>query len=100
MKSKKVTYKELKQTMDSFIIELINVKRAVDYDHTLLLKYIESNGHDGKLTKFLKKESENDKQKLRDRDGEDRADGKGNKPIKRSKPKVKKSISKSKYTPV
>ena len=100
MKSKKVTYRELKQTIDSLIIELINVKRAMDYDHTLLLKYIESNGHDEKLTKFLKKEMKNDNKALRDRDGESGGTEKGDKSVKKRKSKPKKSTKKSKYTPV
>ena len=60
-KSKKVTYKELMERNAFLLDKLIEVKRAVDYTHTLIIAYIDCNGDEEKLKQFLKKENENGK---------------------------------------
>lgn len=94
MKQKKVTYKELKQIIDIALAEQINIKRAVDYSHTLLLKYIDSNGDSDNLKKYLEKEAKNDDKTLRDRDGENKQTDKSTKSVKKRKQKSKKSVKK------
>ena len=94
MKQKKVTYKELKQIIDIALAEQINIKRAVDYSHTLLLKYIDSNGDSDNLKKYLEKEAKNDDKTLRDRDGENKQTDKSTKSVKKRKQKSKKPVKK------
>ena len=58
-KSKKVTYKELMERNDFLLSRLMQVEKAVNYTHTLIIAYIDSNSHQEKLKEFLEKENEN-----------------------------------------
>ena len=60
-KAKKVTYKELMERNDFLLRRLLEVERATNYIHSLIISYIECNKHQEKLKKFLKEET-NDKQ--------------------------------------
>ena len=42
-KSKKVTYKELMERNDFLLSRLMQVEKAVNYTHTLIIAYIDSN---------------------------------------------------------
>ena len=61
-KSKKITYKELMERLNFVLGKMMQFERALDYNHTLVLKYIEFKGDVKKLRDFLKKEDKNNEQ--------------------------------------
>ena len=65
-KQKKVTYKELMERNDFLLSRLLEVERAVNYTHSLIVAYIDSNEDSEKLVKFLKEQGEKDGQAQRD----------------------------------
>ena len=77
MKAKKVTYKELANRIDIMLQRVMQISNAMDYTHTLLVKYIEMNKDIDKLKEFLKKEEEDAQAKRSDTEG-DREDKSGN----------------------
>ena len=70
-KPKKVTYKELIKRNDFLLSRLLEVERAVNYTHTLIIAYIDSNNHQDKLKNYLEKENNKNEQT-------DRSDTEGN----------------------
>ena len=60
-KAKKVTYKELMERNDFLLSRLMEVERAVNYTHTLILAYIDANDHQDKLKQFLEEQNKNGK---------------------------------------
>jgi hypothetical protein len=54
MKRKKITYNQIMETCNALYNKLLQVEKAVNYNHTLTLAYIDCNGDQDKLTKFLK----------------------------------------------
>ena len=70
-KQKKVTYKELMERNDFLLSRLLEIERAVNYTHTLIIAYIDSNNHQDKLKNYLEKENNKNEQT-------DRSDTEGN----------------------
>jgi hypothetical protein len=58
MKRKKITYNQIMETCNALYNKLLEVEKAVNYNHTLTLAYIDCNGDQDKLTKFLKEMNE------------------------------------------
>ena len=58
-KRKKVTYSELMERNDFLLSRLMEMERAVNYTHTLIISYIDCNKDQDKLKEYLKKESDN-----------------------------------------
>ena len=96
MKEKKVTYKELMQRLNFLFEKLIHIERTLNFVYTLELKYIEMNGDTEKLTKFLEKEAENDRQASENSPGASGQTESGDSKVKKIKSTPKKSIRKSK----
>ena len=90
MKEKKVTYKELMQRLNFLFEKLIHIERTLNFAYTLQLKYIEMNGDTEKLTKFLEKETENERQASEDSSGTSGEVGSGDKKVKKAKQKIEK----------
>ena len=57
-KQKKVTYKELMERNDFLLSRLLEVERAVNYTHSLIVSYIDCNSDSEKLVKFLKEQGD------------------------------------------
>tara|TARA_R100000664_G_C2752148_1_gene139434 strand:- start:1200 stop:1526 length:327 start_codon:yes stop_codon:yes gene_type:complete len=53
-KRKKVTYNELMERNDFLLSRLMEMERAVNYTHTLVISYIDCNGDQEKLKNHLK----------------------------------------------
>ncbi len=68
-KSKKVTYKELMERNDFLLSRLMQVEKAVDYMHTLLIDYIDCNGDQEKLKQFLEEVTKDGQSNTSDIDG-------------------------------
>lgn len=75
-KSKKVTYKELMERNDFLLTRLMEVERATNYMHTLIISYIACNKHEDKLKKYLEENSKNGQENGSDSEG-DRKDKSG-----------------------
>ena len=75
-KAKKVTYKELMERNDFLLSRLMEVERAVNYTHTLIIAYIDANKHHDKLKQFLEEQNKNGKTDGSDTKG-DRKDKSG-----------------------
>ena len=56
-KRKKITYNELMERNDFLLSRLMEVERAVNYTHTLIISYISSNNHEKKFKNYLEKEA-------------------------------------------
>ena len=96
MKEKKVTYKELMQRLNFLFEKLIHIERTLNFVYTLELRYIEMNGDTEKLTKFLEKETENDRQASENSSGASGQTESGDSKVEKIKSTPKKSIRKSK----
>ena len=59
-KTKKVTYKELMERNDFLLSRLLEVERAVNYMHTLVISYIACNKHEEKLKQYLEENNKNE----------------------------------------
>jgi len=57
-KRKKVTYNELMERNDFLLSRLMEMERAINYTHTLIISYIDCNEDQEKLKTYLK-ETEN-----------------------------------------
>jgi len=84
-KAKKVTYKELMERNDFLLSRLLEVERATNYVHTLIITYIACNKHEDKLKKYLEEHNKNEQANRSDTKG-DRKDKSGDKDV-RSKSK-------------
>ena len=62
MKKKKLTYNELSNKIDLFINRMMEIERAINYTHSLVISYIDSNDHSDKFVKFLKEQKEKNEQ--------------------------------------
>ena len=74
-KRKKVTYGELMDRNLLLLKKTIDMERAIDYLHMVILSYIECNGDEEKLKKYLK-EKDDEQSNKSDSDG-DREDKSG-----------------------
>ena len=86
-KKKKVTYSELMERNDFLLSRLMEVERAVNYTHTLVISYISSNKHEKKLKNYLEKETKNGQ-----------TNGSGSESDRANKSRDNKTISKSSKT--
>ena len=69
MKRKKITYNQIMETCNALYNKLLEVEKAVNYNHTLTLAYIDCNGDQDKLTKFLKEMNEDGQSDKSNTDG-------------------------------
>ena len=81
-KSKKVTYKKLMERNDFLLARLMEVERAVNYTHTLIIAYIDSNNHQDKFKNFLEEKNKNEQTDGSDTEGnrEDKSGDSNTKP--------------------
>tara|TARA_R100000988_G_C3995112_1_gene165213 strand:+ start:1337 stop:1642 length:306 start_codon:yes stop_codon:yes gene_type:complete len=77
MKRKKITYNQIMETCNALYNKLLEVEKAVNYNHTLTLAYIDCNKDQDKLTKFLK-EMNKDGQSNKSNTNGNREDKSGN----------------------
>lgn len=55
-KAKKITYKEIMERLNFVMGRVMQIEKTLDYDHTLLLRYIECKGDVDNLKEFLKEQ--------------------------------------------
>ena len=79
-KPKKITYNELMDRNLLLLQKTVEMQRAIDYLHTLLLSYIECNNHQEKLKKYLEENNKNEQTNGSDPNG-NREDKPGDTPI-------------------
>ena len=77
MKKKKLTYNELGERLDFVFNRLMEVERAVNYVHSLIVACVDSNDHSKKLIKYLKEQEEKNEQANRSDTKGDRKDKSG-----------------------
>ena len=68
-KPKKITYNELMDRNLLLLQKTVEMQRAIDYLHTLLLSYIECNNHQEKLKKYLEEHNKNEQANRSDTEG-------------------------------
>ena len=78
MKKKKLTYNELAERLDLMFTRMLEIERAINYTHSLVVAYVDSNNHSEKFVEFLKKEKEKNEQANRSNSKGDREDKSGN----------------------
>ena len=62
-KSKKVTYKELKDRLDFCFYKSAEIEQAINYTHSLLLEYISFEGTKNDFLKYLKEKKKDDQKR-------------------------------------
>ena len=62
MKKKKLTYNELAERLDLLFTRILEIERAINYTHSLVIAYVDSNDHSEKFVKFLKEQKEKNEQ--------------------------------------
>lgn len=91
-KPKKVTYKELMERCDMLLGKVMEIERAVNYTHTLILTYIDCNEDQDKLKQFLEEAN---------KDGQsDGSNTKGNRKDKSGNTDTKSKSSKAGVIPI
>ncbi len=78
MKKKKLTYNELAERLDLMFTRMLEIERAINYTHSLVVAYVDSNNHSEKFVEFLKKEKEKNEQANRSNSKGDRENKSGN----------------------
>ena len=77
MKKKKLTYNELAERLDLMFTRMLEIERAINYTHSLVIAYVDSNNHSEKFVKFLKEQKEKNEQADRSDTKGDREDKSG-----------------------
>ena len=77
MKKKKLTYNELGERVGFIFNKVMEIERAVNYVHSLIVAYVDSNDHSKKLIKYLKEQEEKNEQANRSDTKGDRKDKSG-----------------------
>ena len=78
MKKKKLTYNELSERLDLLFTRMLEIERAINYTHSLIVAYVDSNNHSEKFVKFLKEIKEKNEQANRSNTEGNRKDKSGN----------------------
>ena len=80
-KQKKITYNELMERNNFLFEKILQIQKAVDYSHTVLLKYIDFKEDAKGLKKYLEKEIKKNEQANRSSSEADRSNKSGDKSV-------------------